>query len=160
MDWVKLKAYEDGAFALRVMLERFEEDVREANALPVRVRKGRNFWMDREGDHGARIGRESHNGKATLLTLEVGDDDIVWCTGGPRSLTQPIRAVPNEETGEVRWLIDNPLLSEGERQPMPLWQLSRRLLGHCRANRDVSEPPTRSRSAERRAWAEGPVMRQ
>ena len=131
MNWVKLKAYKDGAFALGVILERFEEDVREANRLPKRVRACRTFRVHRDGDHGATISRESHNGKKTMLTLEVGDDDAVLCTGDSRSLTQPIRAVPNEETGEVLWLLDNHLVADDKKQPIPLWELSRMLLGSC-----------------------------
>lgn len=128
VNWVKLKAYEDGAFVLRVILERFESDVAEVNQLPERVRAFRTFSVHRTGDYHATISRESHNGRNTMLTLQVGDDAVLL-TGGPESIPAPIRAVHIEETGEVQWLLDNHLVADDEKRPVPLWQLSRSLLG-------------------------------
>ena len=64
-----------------------------------------------------------------MLTLWVAEDDTAYCKGGSETIEAPIRAVPNEETGEVKWLLDDHLADEDEKQSIPLWQLSRPLLG-------------------------------
>ena len=128
MNWVKLKAYEDGEFALNEILNRFEADVEEANRLPERVIAFRTFSVARDGDYCANIRRHSQHGWRTMLTLWVAEDNTVYCKGGSETIEAPIRAVPNEETGEVKWLLDNHL-PDDQKQPIPLWQLSRSLLG-------------------------------
>ena len=120
MNWVKLKAYGNGAFALKAILDRFEADVEEANRLPEQIRAQRTFSMDRDGARDAKIKRDSGaDGIRTMLTL-YAIEDAVFCES-QGTLRVPIRAVP-QDTGEVKWSLD-------DAAPIPLWELSRMLLG-------------------------------
>ena len=123
MDWVGMKSYENGAFALGKILDRFEADVAKANDLPENIRAGRTFRVVRDGDHSAVVERDSGtNGIRSMLTLWVAEGETVHCRGGPETIGAPIRPVPQEDTGKVKWRI-------GDSEPVSLWQLSRTLLG-------------------------------
>ena len=119
MNWVKLKAYRDGGFALNAILDRFEADVDEANALPESIRGLRTFHVHRDGPS-AVVRRDSgDDGIRTMLTLQA-EADHVFCTA-PDKIGAQIRAVPCD-SGEVNWAL-------GDGEPIPLWELSRELLG-------------------------------
>lgn len=122
MNWVKLKSYEDGAFALGEILNRFESDVAEANRLPEWIRRGRTFGINRDGEYHASIYRESQEGRSVRLALRADMDAVSFQSQVNRTLDVPIRAVPDPVTGEVRWCVD-------DLEPVPLWELSRNLLG-------------------------------
>ena len=123
MDWVGLKSYENGAFALGKILDRFEADVARANELPENLRAGRTFRVVRDGDNRAIVKRDSgSNGIRTMLTLWVAEDETVYCQAGPETIAAPIRPVPQGDTGKVKWSI-------GDGAPVALWSLSRSFLG-------------------------------